>query len=147
MEREGGPSGLSIREEIFLPANPEGASVKNSDQLFRQLPVERVLSFLSLWHRRRPRLEQVVLDAKDKQRILSVVEHHDECDTLFESRQTGNVLMNILLTEIEHFEGLAILATNRPGALDPALERHPRQGGFSPTGPGGARGNLAEAPS
>ena len=47
----------------------------------------------------------------------------DECEALFASRRHGNALMNVLLTEIERFEGVAILATNSPEALDPALDR------------------------
>ncbi len=44
----------------------------------------------------------------------------DECDGLFgrESRHLG-----YLLAELERFEGIAILATNRPERLDPSLER------------------------
>jgi len=51
----------------------------------------------------------------------------DECDSLLMSR--GNVGMilgseiNCLLTEIEKFEGICILTTNRIGELDEALER------------------------
>lgn len=51
----------------------------------------------------------------------------DECDSLITER--GNVGMilgseiNTLLTEIEKFEGVCVLATNRIETLDPALER------------------------
>ncbi len=47
----------------------------------------------------------------------------DECEALFASRMSGNPLMSLLLTEIERFEGVAILATNLPQQLDEALER------------------------
>lgn len=47
----------------------------------------------------------------------------DECETLFASRRHGNPLMTMLLTEIERFEGIAILATNLPGDIDEALLR------------------------
>ncbi len=47
----------------------------------------------------------------------------DECEALFASRTMGNPLMSLLLTEIERFEGVAILATNLPQQLDDALER------------------------
>jgi SpoVK/Ycf46/Vps4 family AAA+-type ATPase len=49
----------------------------------------------------------------------------DECEALFATRtqEQGNPLMTLLLTEIERFEGVAILATNLPQKLDEALER------------------------
>ncbi len=47
----------------------------------------------------------------------------DECETLFASRRGGNALMTLLLTELERFEGVAILATNLPEALDEAFDR------------------------
>ena len=56
-------------------------------------------------------------------RLQNALLFFDECETLFESRARGNVLMTILLTEIEKFEGVAILATNMPRRLDEALDR------------------------
>lgn len=56
-------------------------------------------------------------------RVQNAVLFFDECETLFESRSRGNVLMTVLLTELEKFEGVAILATNMPEVLDAALER------------------------
>jgi SpoVK/Ycf46/Vps4 family AAA+-type ATPase len=47
----------------------------------------------------------------------------DECEVLFGDRRNGNALMTLLLTELERFEGVAIMATNLPEALDPALDR------------------------
>ena len=47
----------------------------------------------------------------------------DECETIFGDRRHGNTLMTMLLTEIERFEGVAILATNLPEVLDAALDR------------------------
>lgn len=51
----------------------------------------------------------------------------DECDSLITSRNdVGMVLgseINTLLTEIEKFEGVCVLATNRIDTLDEALER------------------------
>lgn len=47
----------------------------------------------------------------------------DECETLFASRRSGNSLMSMLLTELERFEGIAVLATNLPQVLDEALDR------------------------
>ena len=56
-------------------------------------------------------------------RLQNALLFFDECETLFESRGRGNALMTILLTEIEKFEGVAILATNMPQQLDEALDR------------------------
>jgi len=47
----------------------------------------------------------------------------DECELLFGDRSYGNALMTLLLTELERFEGVAILATNLPQTLDQALDR------------------------
>lgn len=47
----------------------------------------------------------------------------DECETLFADRARGNMLMTLLLTELERFDGVAILATNLPQLLDDALDR------------------------
>ena len=56
-------------------------------------------------------------------RLHNAVLFFDECEALFESRRRGNVLMSLLLTEIERFEGVAVLATNLPEVLDDALHR------------------------
>jgi SpoVK/Ycf46/Vps4 family AAA+-type ATPase len=56
-------------------------------------------------------------------RLQDAVLFFDECEALFGSRSLGNTLMNLLLTEIERFEGIAVLATNLAETLDPALER------------------------
>lgn len=51
----------------------------------------------------------------------------DECDSLITVREEVGMILgseiNTLLTEIEKFEGVCILATNRIGSLDQALER------------------------
>ena len=56
-------------------------------------------------------------------RLRGAVLFFDECEALFGDRRHGNTLMTLLLTEIERFEGVAILATNLPEDLDPALNR------------------------
>lgn len=56
-------------------------------------------------------------------RMQDAVLFFDECEALFASRRQGNALMTLLLTEIERFEGVAILATNLPELLDEALDR------------------------
>ena len=56
-------------------------------------------------------------------RLQNALLFFDECELLFASRKHGNALMTLLLTEIERFEGVAILATNMPQMLDEALDR------------------------
>lgn len=56
-------------------------------------------------------------------RLRNAVLFFDECEVLFSDRRYGNTLMTTLLTEMERFEGVAILATNLPGVLDEALDR------------------------
>lgn len=56
-------------------------------------------------------------------RMQDAVVFFDECEVLFGDRAMGNSLMTLLLTEIERFEGVAILATNLPQHLDEALDR------------------------
>lgn len=68
-------------------------------------------------------IEQAFKTAKDKKKVLFL----DECDSLIFNRQMlGMVLaseVNTLLTCIEKFEGVLILATNRVEDMDSALER------------------------
>ncbi len=57
-------------------------------------------------------------------RLQDAVLFFDECEALFASRaRRGNLLMTLLLTELERFEGVAMLATNLPQELDEALAR------------------------
>jgi len=56
-------------------------------------------------------------------RLQDAVLFFDECETIFAGRQYGNTLMTLLLTELERFDGVAILATNLPRVLDEALDR------------------------
>ena len=56
-------------------------------------------------------------------RLQDAVLFFDECETLMRSRASGNLLMSLLLTELERFEGVAVLATNQPAELDEALTR------------------------
>lgn len=68
-------------------------------------------------------IQQAFAEAKSAKKVLFI----DECDSLVQSRTNlGMVLgseVNTLLTEIEKFEGIAILATNMVENLDEALER------------------------
>lgn len=56
-------------------------------------------------------------------KIQDAVPFFDECDGLFEQRAKGNRAISLLLTEIERFDGLVLLATNRPQELDEAMDR------------------------
>jgi len=62
-------------------------------------------------------------DAKEKDMILIL----DECDSvLYDRNQVGSILsaeINCLMGEIEKFDGICVLTTNRLVTLDPALER------------------------
>ena len=56
-------------------------------------------------------------------RVQDALLFFDECEVLFGDRRHGNLLMTLLLTELERFEGVAVLATNLPDLLDEALDR------------------------
>jgi SpoVK/Ycf46/Vps4 family AAA+-type ATPase len=56
-------------------------------------------------------------------RLLDAVLFFDECEQVFASRTMGNSAMPMLLTRIEQFDGVAILATNQEEYLDEALAR------------------------
>jgi|GEM_PF-622025 len=47
----------------------------------------------------------------------------DECESLFEKRESGKPDTGLLLTEMERHDGLVIMATNRPFDLDEAMHR------------------------
>ncbi len=69
-------------------------------------------------------LRRCFRDAADEDAVL----FWDEADALFYDRELAQrsweiSAVNVLLKEIEAFEGVCILATNRPAALDPALTR------------------------
>lgn len=55
--------------------------------------------------------------------LLDTVLFFDEAEQIFAGRQHGNELMSVLLTRLERFEGVGILATNMVDMLDPALFR------------------------
>lgn len=48
----------------------------------------------------------------------------DECETVFKSRNHGSDrILNSLLTEMERYEGIVFMATNRPYEIDEAMHR------------------------
>lgn len=58
-------------------------------------------------------------------RIQKALLFFDECESLFRSRDVscGDASVNMVLTELERFNGLCILATNRPMDIDEAMHR------------------------
>lgn len=56
-------------------------------------------------------------------RLHDAILFFDECEAIFGNRFSGHTLVTLLLTELERFEGVAILATNLPEAMDEALDR------------------------
>lgn len=68
-------------------------------------------------------IQNAFASAKRDNKILFL----DECDSLITVRSNVGIILgseiNTLLTEIEKFEGIVILTTNRVETLDPALER------------------------
>lgn len=68
-------------------------------------------------------IQNAFKDAKEKDKVLFL----DECDSLIANRKNLGMILgseiNTLLTEIEKYEGVLILATNRIVDMDPALER------------------------
>lgn len=55
--------------------------------------------------------------------IEDAIPFFDECDMIFEARESGNTGLSVLLTEIERYSGMIIMATNRPQVLDEAMRR------------------------
>ncbi len=64
-------------------------------------------------------IENVFREAKLQNSVL----FFDECEMLFADRRFGNSGVAELLTALERFDGIAILATNLAPALDEAMDR------------------------
>eukprot|EP00658_Telonema_sp_P-2_P084352 TRINITY_DN9343_c0_g2_i1.p1 TRINITY_DN9343_c0_g2~~TRINITY_DN9343_c0_g2_i1.p1 ORF type:complete len:472 (+),score=97.22 TRINITY_DN9343_c0_g2_i1:413-1828(+) len=64
-------------------------------------------------------LRQVFREAVIQDAIL----FFDECEPLFRSRDRAGSAVNSALSEVERFDGLLLLATNRPFELDQAMHR------------------------
>mmetsp|Transcript_16708 Transcript_16708/g.19244 ORF Transcript_16708/g.19244 Transcript_16708/m.19244 type:complete len:1183 (+) Transcript_16708:634-4182(+) len=56
-------------------------------------------------------------------RINKALLFFDECESLFMSREKGGTAVTSILTELERFDGLCVLATNRACDLDEAMYR------------------------
>ncbi len=72
-------------------------------------------------------MERNIKKSFDKAKTNEAVILLDECDSLLYNREAVGAIMsseiNCLLQEIERFDGVIILTTNRLGKLDPALQR------------------------
>lgn len=79
----------------------------NSDRLYDRI------------HTLESNVENVFREAKLQNSVL----FFDECEMLFADRRFGNNGMAELLTALERFDGIAILATNLAPALDEAMDR------------------------
>lgn len=55
--------------------------------------------------------------------IQDAIVFFDECESLFENRRGGRSSTSIALQEIESFDGIIIMTTNEPKALDHAMHR------------------------
>jgi SpoVK/Ycf46/Vps4 family AAA+-type ATPase len=56
-------------------------------------------------------------------KIHNAVIFFDECESLFQNRDLGSRNVNMILTELERYDGISIMATNRPNELDEAMHR------------------------
>lgn len=75
-----------------------------------------------------PRIGQMTSDQALKflfreAKIHDAILFFDECDGIFESRDRHNTEISLILSEIERYDGLVIMATNRPTVLDEAMHR------------------------
>ena len=69
-------------------------------------------------------LEEQVDELFQEGRLQDAVVLFDECEFLFGGRSsTGNRALGTLLRALDRFDGVAVLATNLPERLDPALDR------------------------
>ncbi len=68
-------------------------------------------------------LEEQVDELFQEARLQDAVVLFDECEFLFGGRGSGNRALGTLLRALDRFAGLAVLATNLPDRLDPALDR------------------------
>lgn len=71
--------------------------------------------------------ERNIKDSFEKAAKNDAVLLLDECDSILADRSTVGAILaaeiNALLTEIERFEGVVVMTTNRRHTLDPALQR------------------------
>ncbi|MFT7622763.1 MAG: SpoVK/Ycf46/Vps4 family AAA+-type ATPase [Myxococcota bacterium] len=56
-------------------------------------------------------------------RLQNAVVFFDECEGLLGARVHGNAQVSLILSAIEHYDGIIVLSTNLPQLLDQALDR------------------------
>ncbi len=71
---------------------------------------------------RRP-VDDNLQDLFREARLQNAVVFFDECEAVFAHRATGNAAVSLVLSAIEHYDGIVVLATNLPELLDHALDR------------------------
>lgn len=68
-------------------------------------------------------VEDNLADVFREARLQNAVVFFDECESLFGHRGAGNHVIPVVLSALEHYDGVVILSTNTPQMLDPALDR------------------------
>ncbi len=68
-------------------------------------------------------IEDNLSDIFREARLQNAVVFFDECESLFSHRGAGNHVVSVILSSLEHYDGVVILSTNTPEMLDPALDR------------------------
>ncbi len=68
-------------------------------------------------------VEDNLADIFREAKLQDAIVFFDECEGLFVHRGNGNQNLSLILSAIEHHDGMIILSTNQPEWLDPALDR------------------------
>ena len=68
-------------------------------------------------------VEDNLADLFREAKLQDAIVFFDECEGLFVHRNAGNQQLSLILSAIEHYDGMIILSTNQPDWLDPALDR------------------------
>ncbi|MFT5430026.1 MAG: AAA+ superfamily predicted ATPase, partial [Myxococcota bacterium] len=68
-------------------------------------------------------VEDNLADLFREARLQNAVVFFDECEGLLGHRATGNPQVSVVLSAIEHYDGVVVLSTNMPHLLDEALDR------------------------
>src|SRR6187399_1383492 len=128
------PTGLAL---AFNFAGPSGTgkticAEAIAQSLGRRLLLVRYAELESLWMGETPKNVAAVFQrARDEQAVLLF----DEADAIASRRSTAvdhgyqresNAVVNVLLHELEYFNGVVIFATNLAANFDPAFERRIR---------------------
>jgi SpoVK/Ycf46/Vps4 family AAA+-type ATPase len=68
-------------------------------------------------------VEDNLADLFREARLQNAIVFFDECEGILSHRQLGNPQLSLILSAIEHYDGVIILSTNQPEVLDGALDR------------------------